>query len=113
MVTISIGVGNSTKDIEVGLTMTARTNYKKGFTGIVGIITPPNWILEWIASMFCFRLTSTGKSNSRECYQLSLTINPSLKNANIRTNTDLLRRTHIILLWLTYIGINLTLSHFS
>ena len=41
MVTISIGVGNSTKDIEVGLTMTAHTNCMKGFTGIVGIITPP------------------------------------------------------------------------
>ncbi|HIA65262.1 TPA: hypothetical protein EYN98_04200 [Candidatus Poribacteria bacterium] len=62
--TISIGVGNSTMDIEVGLTMTARTNCMKGFTGIVGIITPPNWILEWIASMCHLRQRHHGSTEA-------------------------------------------------
>jgi|ETNmetMinimDraft_30_1059905.scaffolds.fasta_scaffold02779_2 hypothetical protein len=48
-------------------------------------------------SMFCFRLISTDKPKNHEYYLFSLVINSSLKNANTRTNADLLHQTHIIL----------------
>jgi len=40
MVTIPIGVGNSTKDIEVGLTIIARTNTWRASHGYRGYYSP-------------------------------------------------------------------------